>query len=100
MLTLEDFFKKIFRADQQTLTEYFINIDWSALDFIFAAIHYSGKVNDSWDKRCVATLLKSVVSSKIVRCTDPRDERSINPHNFIEGDERYTLSFVKATTSV
>lgn len=82
------------------MTDFFINLDWSALDFIFAAIHYSGKVNDSWDKRCVATLLRNIVNSKIIKCANVNDENSLLAHNFIEGDERYTCSFVNAHTTI
>lgn len=99
-MSLEDFFMKVFKSEKQDLADFFINLDWSALDFIFAAIHYSGKVNDSWDKRCVATLLRNIVNSKIIKCANPNDENSLLSHNFIEGDERYTCSFVNAHTTL
>ena len=74
ILTLEDFFKKALKSAPKSGRMSFIDLDWDALEFIFAKIHYSGKVNDSWDKRCVSTLLRSVVNPGVAKCLNPDGE--------------------------
>lgn len=58
-------------------------------------------MNDSWDKRCVKTLLTSVINNNIVKCTDPKNEESMNDYTYVEGDNKYyTLSFVNFKTTL
>lgn len=70
------------------------------MEFIFSAVHYCGKVNDSWDKRCVDTMLKNVVGQKLVRCSNPGDPNTVKGFDWVENDNRYSLSFVKHQTSI
>lgn len=92
----------MFRQEQQQhFTDAFINLDWDAIKFIFSKIHYSGKVNDSWDKRCVKTLLTTVINSNIVKCEDPNNPESLLDYNYVENDNKfYTLSFVNHRTTL
>lgn len=70
------------------------------MEFIFSAVHYCGKVNDSWDKRCVDTMLRSTVSQKLVKCLNPNDPLSALKHSWVESDERYSLSFIGHKTTL
>ncbi|CAL6104222.1 Dynein_heavy chain [Hexamita inflata] len=100
ILTLEDFFIKSFKSEHDIPSNHFIKLDWPALEFIFSAIHYSGKVNDSWDKRCVGTILRALVHNGVCKCNNPNDSRSNIAHDFVEGDSRYSLSYIQANTSI
>jgi len=63
VLSLEDFMRKSFKTETTAPQGHFISLDWDALDFIYGEIHYCGKVNDSWDKRCMKTMLRYIVNS-------------------------------------
>ncbi|KAH0573495.1 Dynein heavy chain [Spironucleus salmonicida] len=96
LLQLEDFFLKEFKRPSDILQGLFISLDWSAVEFIFGAIHYGGKVNDSWDKRTVATILRKIITDKIVK----EQDGIMQPYSFVDQDDRYSLSFIDHETKL
>lgn len=101
ILTLEDFFAKVFgNPNLQTFKTHFIDLDWPAIDFIISAIHYGGKVNDSWDKRCLRCMLKSVINKNVIACDNTKDVESMHKYTFVEGDDRYSVNFVDFRSTV
>ncbi|TNJ26760.1 Dynein heavy chain [Giardia muris] len=71
-------------------SELFFTLPWDAITFIFAKIHYGGRVTDSWDQRTLSCIFTGLMNEKVSLNLD-------EAHDFIPANKKYTISFTADT---